>query len=139
MPEVEVLGIPFAKNPHPMWVYDLKTLAFLEVNDAAIRAYGFSRQEFLRMTLLDIRPHEDIEPFLRSWEHPRESTAEKWRHAGKDGRTFAVSITSWTLIFRGHEAELVLARRETPKPETRPNSRDSPPSKDAANPVSNRR
>lgn len=111
LPELEALGIPFVNSPHPMWVYDLSTLAFLEVNDAAIRAYGFSRREFMTMTLLDIRPAQDIPVFLHSWEHPRESTDENWRHVGKDGKVVTVSITSWELNFRGRKAELVMARR----------------------------
>jgi PAS domain S-box-containing protein len=119
VPELEVLGIPFANNPHPMWIYDRGTLAFLDVNDAATRAYGFSRQEFLTMTLLDIRPLEDIPEILRQTLHPRavgQSTAEKWRHESKNGTVFPVIITSWEFTFRGHEAELVLARRESAHP-----------------------
>lgn len=95
-----------------MWVYDVQTLRFLEVNDATVRAYGYSRREFMTMTLIDIRPPEDIKPFLRDWEHPHESTAEKWRHVGKDGRAFPVLITSWELTFKGTKAELILARRD---------------------------
>lgn len=117
MPELEVLGIPFAHNSHPMWIYDRATLAFLDVNDAAIKAYGFPREEFLKMTLLDIRPPEDLPEFLRQTEHPRprgQSTAEKWRHKSKDGNVFSVIITSWELTFRGRQAELVLARRDAP-------------------------
>lgn len=100
-----------------MWIYDLETLAFLEVNDAAIRAYGFSRQEFMNMTLLDIRPCQDIRPFLQSCEHPHEVESESWRHVDKDGKVFPVSITTWGLNFRGREAELVQARREAAGPE----------------------
>jgi len=110
--ESEVLGIPFANSPYPMWVFDRETLAFLEVNDAAVRAYGFSRSEFLSMTLLDIRPSEDKPEFLRQTAEPRQSTAENWRHKSKDGKVFPVTITSWELTFRGHQAELVLARGE---------------------------
>jgi len=110
--ELETLGVPFVDSPHPMWVYDLETLAFLEVNDAAIRAYGFSRQEFMTMTLIDIRPAENIQSFLHDWKHPHESTAEIWRHADKDGKVFPVSITSWKLNFRGRKAEFVMARRD---------------------------
>jgi len=109
----QVLGIPFATNPHPMWIYDLSTLAFLKVNDAAIRTYGFAREEFLRMTVLDIRPSHDVPRFLHSWKHTQESKAEKWWHKGKDGVAFPVSSTSWQLIFMGCKAELVLARRES--------------------------
>jgi PAS domain S-box-containing protein len=98
-----------------MWVYDLDTLAILEVNEAAIKAYGFSRSEFLTMTLLDIRPAADIAEFLRQTSHPRprgKSTAERWRHQSKDGPVFPVIITSWELTFREHRAVLVLARKD---------------------------
>lgn len=104
--------MPFSSSPFPMWIYNLTTLKFLEVNDAAVKAYGFSREEFLRMTVLDIRPNEDIQRFLQSSEHPHESTAEIWQHVGRNGAPFPVSITSWELTFRGQKAELVLARRE---------------------------
>jgi two-component system cell cycle sensor histidine kinase/response regulator CckA len=115
VPESELLGIPFAKNLHPMWVFDRETLAFLEVNDAAVKEYGFSREEFLRMTLRDIRLAVDLPELLRLTQNPRiqgQSTAEKWRHLTKDGMVFPVAITSWELSFRGRQAELVLARRE---------------------------
>jgi len=110
--QYQELRMPFEGSPYPMWIYDLKTLAFLKVNQAAIRVYGFSEKEFLSMTVLDIRPRQDVERFLQSWKHPHDSTAEKWWHIGRDGRAFAVSITSWRLSFEGHEAELVLARRD---------------------------
>src|SRR5689334_20129349 len=48
----------FETNPHPMWFFDLKTLRFVDVNEAAVRKYGYSREEFLSMTALDIRPPE---------------------------------------------------------------------------------
>jgi hypothetical protein len=112
VPELEILGIPFAENPYPMWIFDRETLAFLDVNYAATKAYGFSRAEFLAMTLLEIRPAEDIPEFLRETQHPQQSTAENWRHKSKDGSVFSVAITSWELIFQGRSAELVLARRE---------------------------
>lgn len=71
VPEVEIVGIPFARSSQPIWVYDRETLAFLEVNKAAIAAYGFSPEEFLSMTLLDIRPAEDTPEFLRQTDNPR--------------------------------------------------------------------
>jgi PAS domain S-box-containing protein len=118
VPEREVLGIPFAKNAHPMWIFDRETLAFLDINEAAVKQYGFSRQEFLSMTLRDIRPLEDLPELLRQTQHPRpqgQSTAEEWRHVTKDGTMFRVTITSWELTFRERRAELVLARRENPE------------------------
>jgi PAS domain S-box-containing protein len=111
--DLEVLGIPFANNSRPMWIYDQETLAFLEVNDAAIQEYGFSSQEFLTMSLLDIHPPEDGPKFLERARLRRRSTAEEWRHKKKDGKVFPVIITSWELTFRGRQAELVLARRDS--------------------------
>ena len=108
----EEIGVALERSPYPMWIYDLKTLAFLKVNQPAIDGYGFSEKEFLSMTVLDIRPGADITRFLESWKHPHESTAEKWWHVRRDGTIFPVSITSWSLTFEGHEAELVLARRD---------------------------
>ena len=50
----------FRQNPHPMWVFDAETLAFLDVNEAAVQHYGYSRGEFLAMRITDIRPSEDV-------------------------------------------------------------------------------
>lgn len=115
MPEAEVLGIPFANSEYPMWIWDHETLAFLEVNDAAVKIYGYSRQEFLAMKILAIRPLEDGQRFLKYIDPQNrigQSTAEKWRHKKKDGKIFNVTVTSWALTFRGRRAELVLARGE---------------------------
>ncbi len=114
-PELEVLGIPFAKNSHPMWVFDRESLAFLDVNDMAVQQYGYSREEFLTMKIVDIRPPEDVPELLRRTSVRRTegpSTGEQWRHRSQDGTVFPVAVTSWELTFRGHPAELVLARRE---------------------------
>jgi two-component system, cell cycle sensor histidine kinase and response regulator CckA len=114
-PELEVLGLPFAQSSHPMWIFDRETLAFLDVNDAAVWQYGYSRQEFRAMTILDIRPAGDMPELIRKVRDPGlqgASTAEKWRHQTKGGTVFPVTITSWELTFRGHPAELVLARKE---------------------------
>jgi two-component system, cell cycle sensor histidine kinase and response regulator CckA len=117
-PDSEVLGIPFARNSHPMWIFDQENLAFLAVNDAAVQQYGYSRLEFLTMTIADIRPQEDVPELLRQTDrsHPQgQSTGAGWRHRTSTGTVFPVSITSWELTFRGRPAELVLARREKPE------------------------
>ena len=49
----------FRQSPVPMWVYELETLRFVAVNDAAVELYGYSREEFLRMTIMDIRRAEE--------------------------------------------------------------------------------
>ncbi len=86
----------FESNPQAMWVYDLTTLRFLAVNDAAVRHYGYSRAEFLDMTIRDIRPPEDVkllENFLAS-ETPALDHAGEWRHRKQDGTIINVDITA---------------------------------------------
>lgn len=101
----------FASNPVPMWVYDLETLSFLEVNNAAVNHYGYSREEFLSMTIKDIRPPVDIAPLLEKVSKGSTGIDEAgiWRHRKKDGRIFEVEITADELNFAGRRAELVLA------------------------------
>ncbi len=70
------------------------------------------------MTILRIRPPQDIPELLRQTPNPRpkgQSTAEKWRHQAKSGAVFPVTITSWELTFRERPAELVLARPDRPE------------------------
>jgi PAS domain S-box-containing protein len=101
----------FESNPHAMWVYDQKTHQFLAVNDAAVHHYGYSRQEFLAMTIEDIRPPEDIK-LLNDYlahENPQFNRAGEWRHQKKDGTIFTVEITSNRLNFEGRHAVFVLA------------------------------
>jgi PAS domain S-box-containing protein len=100
----------FESNPQAMWVYDLETLRFLAVNDAAVRHYGYSRADFLDMTIKDIRPAEDIkllEQYLATG-NPELDHAGEWRHRRKDGTTINVEITSNRLHFAGRAAEFVL-------------------------------
>jgi PAS domain S-box-containing protein len=101
----------FASNPHPMWVYDLETLRFLAVNDAAISRYGYSRDEFLASTIKDIRPAEDVPRLMESLRTGTTVFQESgiWRHRKKDGTVIDVEITSHMLDFDGRRAELVLA------------------------------
>ena len=99
----------FESNPLPMWVFDCKTLKFLAVNEAAIRHYGFSRQEFLAMTTADIRSEEDIPRLLKATAQPIHGLREVtlWRHRKKDGSIIDVEIVSHELDFHGVKAELV--------------------------------
>src|SRR6185295_6426860 len=97
-------------NPQAMWVYDLATLRFLAVNDAAVNHYGYSRAEFLDMTIRDIRPPEDVkllEAYLTS-ENADPDYAGEWRHRKKDGTIINVNITANRLNFAGRPAEFVL-------------------------------
>ena len=95
----------------PVWVYDLDTLQFLEVNEAAIRHYGYSREEFLSMTLKAIRPEEDI-PRLLAKILPADPVCYKagtWRHRKKDGTLMSVEIIAHPIAFAGRRAEAVFA------------------------------
>src|SRR5450759_773488 len=100
----------FESNPYPAMVYDLETLSFLAVNPAAIRHYGYSRDEFLAMTIKDIRPAEDLARLVESVAAPRNSLSDAgvWRHYRKDGTLIDVEITSNTLMHDGRRAVLVI-------------------------------
>ena len=102
----------FAANPLPMWIYDMTTLQFLDVNDAAVRCYGYERDEFLAMTIKDIRPPEDVEGLLTDIGQPRGTwqASGDWRHRLKSGHIIDVDITSHTITFAGQPAALVVAQ-----------------------------
>jgi PAS domain S-box-containing protein len=105
----------FDSNPHPMWVYDLQTLEFMAVNNAAVEKYGYSREEFLSMTIKDIRPEEDVPALLESIDTIKEGVdyAGLWRHRLKDGTIIDVEITSHKIEFDGRPADHVLANDVT--------------------------
>jgi two-component system cell cycle sensor histidine kinase/response regulator CckA len=105
----------FAANPLPMWVYDLETLEFLEVNDAATAKYGYSRDEFLGMRLTDIRPPEDVPALLDNVARQRTTLQQsgQWRHRLRNGDLIDVEIISHTLRFARRPAALVVAQDVT--------------------------
>lgn len=98
----------FRGNPNPMWVFDLETLQFLEVNDAAVSHYGYSRDEFLAMSLMDLRAPEQGQPVGHSaWD--TESQALVWAHCRKNGERMDMEVVWSPLAFRGRLAALALA------------------------------
>ncbi|MBS1127767.1 MAG: sensor histidine kinase response regulator, Cache 1, and sensory box, partial [Nitrospirae bacterium] len=111
----EKYRILFESNPHPMWVYDIETYRFLTVNDAAVNHYGYTRDEFLSMTIKDIRPAEDVSPLMENVSRVTTGMdkAGVWRHRKKDGSLIYVEITSHTVDFGGRRAEIVLANDVT--------------------------
>lgn len=101
----------FHSNPHPVWVYDVITLAILDVNESAIKSYGYSREELLSLTVKDIRPPEDVPTLLESiakseWAAEQRGT---WRHRRKDGSIIYVEVVSNPLMYGGRQARLVVA------------------------------
>ncbi|MDR3625183.1 MAG: PAS domain S-box protein [Ignavibacteriaceae bacterium] len=97
--------------PQPLWIYEISTLKFLEVNQSAINVYGYSREEFLKMTIKDIRPKEDI-PLLndilaKSKSKPIHTAG--WQHMKKDGTFIYLEIYSNDIIYDRKKARLVIS------------------------------
>jgi len=101
----------FESNPQAMWVYDRENLQFLAVNNAAILHYGYSREEFLSMTIKDIRAEEYLPALLNNLSDANGiQVAGSWNHRKKDGTTIDAEIVSHPLVFAGRNAKLVLAK-----------------------------
>ncbi|MBI4292374.1 MAG: PAS domain S-box protein, partial [Betaproteobacteria bacterium] len=101
----------FEANPQPTWVFDSETLAFLAVNEAAVSHYGYSRGEFMAMTIADIRPAESVGG-LRHWLHGRDRLPRRSvrsRHVKKSGEIITVEVVSHQVDFFGRPARLVVA------------------------------
>jgi PAS domain S-box-containing protein len=97
----------FDVQPQPMWVVDAKTLAFLAVNGAAMRLYGYSKDEFLAMTADQIRPEEDIDDLRKAFEDRSRNYRQRvWRHCKKNGELIQVKVISFNLDFDGRAARL---------------------------------
>lgn len=109
----------FEFGPVPMWVYDLHTLEFLDVNQVAIQHYGYSKDEFLTKTLRDIRPPDAVEKLERSVEtvneNPKQSNIGVHIHQKKSGEKIQVEVMGSWIDFEGRNARLVLAEDITEK------------------------
>ena len=101
----------FENNPAPMWIYDLETLRFLEVNVEAVNHYGYSRQDFLSMTIIDIHPKEDANRLIQDVQSTYKilNHAGVWRHTKKDGEIIYVDIVSHYIDFEGRPARIIIA------------------------------
>lgn len=101
----------FKSNPHPMWVLDLETLAFLAVNDAAIQHYGYTRDEFLAMTIRDLRVPEELPQLVAHLAAygPHADPPSRWRHRMRDGTLIDVEISAQMITFAGRPARLMLS------------------------------
>ncbi|QCR22837.1 PAS domain S-box protein [Pontibacter sp. SGAir0037] len=93
----------FDNNPIPMWLFDQHTYNFLEINEAALKEYGFTREEFLSSTILDIRPKKDIPHLLlKLTQADKWATASgNWQHMRKDGSVFPVETRSHAMPVHG--------------------------------------
>ena len=99
----------FESNPNPMWIYHKKTLNFIAINDAAVAKYGYSRSEFLRMSIWDIRPSTDynlLDKVIND-NDPGIRELGVWKHLKKSGEIISVSITSHEVVFNEQTCQLV--------------------------------
>lgn len=105
----------FENNPRPMWVYDSESLGFLAVNEAAVEQYGYSRAEFLGMTIKEIRPPEEVPALLDAVKNRAASLYKLgvWKHRKRDGTPFDAEITSHVIPFEGRAAVMVLCNDVT--------------------------
>jgi two-component system cell cycle sensor histidine kinase/response regulator CckA len=109
----------FASNPCPMWIINCDTLAISDVNDAALQQYGYTREEFLRLSALDLRPAEEAERLLTMLRNSNQGYGSRgvWIHRRKDGRPLQVEIGAFRFVHGESTRELVLAQDVTARVE----------------------
>src|SRR5690606_11637695 len=119
-------GELFASNPQPMWIYDLTTLKFLDVNRAAVLQYGYTRAEFLSFRLTDIRPPAEVPVLLKSLKDVRAwgDHSGIWRHRKKDGSEILVEVFSHRTNFLDRNSRMVLVQDVTHRLRTEQQLRD---------------
>ncbi len=118
----------FLHNPVPVFVYNIENLQYLQVNDAAVKKYGYSREEFLTLTLKDIRPKEDIQKVLDDIAKVDSGEQEKsqiWRHLTKDGSLKYVEISAVNIRYNGQKARMSIANDVTDMVTTQEDMRQS--------------
>jgi len=106
----------FINNPNPLWIYDTKSLEFLAVNYAAIAKYGYTKEEFLSMTIADIRPKEDIDDLITSVKKIKSkflNSSKVWRHLKKNKEVIYVNISGHGIKYQGRDAEIVMSHDVT--------------------------
>jgi PAS domain S-box-containing protein len=109
---LESFRLLFENNPQPMWVFDVHTRRFLQVNHAACQQYGYSLDEFRALTIDDIRPPAEkirLRASLAATDSQGRNEAGMWLHNEKSGRIRHVDITTQRLEYEGKDAELVVA------------------------------
>lgn len=107
----------FQLSPIPMWLCDFETLQILDINEAAIRHYGFSYKEFLAMTMLDLRPEEAMSALEKSYELLDKNDSSYFQgifqHKKKNGELIFVDIRSNILLFKDKKSAIILANDVT--------------------------
>lgn len=104
----------FYSNSNPFWIYDLDTLKFLEVNHATIQIYGYSREEFKHMTILNICTESDQKRIIETARTLKDyRISGNWKHIKKNGKEFNVSVTSHRIKYEHHNCAVVMAHDMT--------------------------
>lgn len=100
----------FENNPHPMWIYDVATLEILAVNDSAVEHYGYTRDEFLKLSIKNIHPADEAPRLLETVSHNKEEKSRSgiWRHVKKDGSIIDVEVSSHSIRIGTRDARFVL-------------------------------
>jgi diguanylate cyclase (GGDEF)-like protein/PAS domain S-box-containing protein len=118
---VQEYRLMFENNPHPMWIFETKTLRFLTVNDAATQRYGYTEKDFQGMTLRDIRPPEDVETLEQTitslGDEESLGISGPWTHILRDGRRIQVEVSSHSIRYRGRKARFALVQDVTERQE----------------------
>ncbi|GGA79376.1 diguanylate cyclase [Brucella endophytica] len=110
----EDFRVLFTTHPTPMWVYDPETLKFLIINKAAIELYGYSREQFQELTVLDIRPPAERDRMLDAIREKSDlDRPERWQHLKADGEIIDVLTYGRLVRFRGREAILAIVQDRT--------------------------
>jgi two-component system NtrC family sensor kinase len=111
---IDAYRLVFDMNPQPMWIWDLESLRFLAVNEAAVLKYEYTRPEFLSMTAEAIFSAGDVTRFAAQYRQDRQAGADEtegiWRHSSKTGRTFDVEMWSRSIPFQGGQAVLTVVQ-----------------------------
>ncbi len=112
----------FENNPLPMWISERKSLRFVNVNNAAIKHYGYSREEFLKMSLLDIRPVENKVEMIDFLSNKGDSSASSnmyfsgvWKHIRKDGSIIDVEVSRGKMLVNNSQFNLSIINDITDK------------------------
>lgn len=101
----------FEQSPLPMWIYDRSTLRFKDVNQAAIRHYGYTNDEFMNMKITDIRPEQDVPELMKVVKEagPVHKDSREWKHVKKNGEVIDVKVTGSSVMYGNSDHRLVLA------------------------------
>jgi len=109
----------FNNNPSCIFIWDPATLQIMEVNQAAIELYGYSKKEFLQLTVLDIRPAEEQAKFLELVkvikQHDTYKKTATWRHLNKNKESIFIEISSHNITYNGAKAVLSIGNNVTEK------------------------